>query len=54
MISYETRFAIDDLISSYSFGFDLLNWELFSSIWAEDAIFDIGGNEQVGKDVARL
>ncbi len=38
MISLDTRFAIIDLLASYSYGYDQMEWDLFTSVWAEDAV----------------
>ena len=39
------RIAILDLISRYSYGYDTQDWELFASIWADDAVL-VNGDEE--------
>ena len=36
-----TRQDILDLISRYSYGYDDQDWDMFDSIWAEDAVWTI-------------
>lgn len=36
------RQEILDLIAKYSYGYDTQDWELFASIWADDAVVESG------------
>ena len=51
MISLDTRFAIEDLVTSYSYGYDQMEWDLYASIWAEDAVLASSAGEQKGREM---
>ena len=44
-MNIEDRQAIADLISAYSYGYDTLDWDLFGSIFAPDAVMGTGVGE---------
>jgi 3-phenylpropionate/cinnamic acid dioxygenase small subunit len=50
MISLETRTQLQDLLTAYSFGYDELQWDLFRSVWTEDAELDSAGGLLSGRD----
>jgi 3-phenylpropionate/cinnamic acid dioxygenase small subunit len=43
----EDRNAIADLIAAYSFGWDTMDWDLYASIWTDDAVIVAGGRESL-------
>ncbi len=45
MLNADGRQAILDLISRYSHGYDTEDWDLFASIWADDAVVLVGETE---------
>ena len=44
-LNADDRAAILDLINQYSYGYDTQDWDLFSSIWADDAVLAAAGAE---------
>lgn len=38
----ESRFALQDLVSDYCFGFDKRDWDRFLAIWWEDCVWEVG------------
>ena len=50
MISVDTRLAIEYLIAAYSFGYDEMEWDLYSSIWDDDAVLASPLGEQQGRE----
>ena len=50
MISVDTRLTIEDLIAAYSFGYDEMEWDLYSSIWDDDAVLASSLGERQGKE----
>ena len=49
MISIEISRAIDDLLSRYSYGYDCLDWDLYASVWTDDATLSAGAFSRTGK-----
>jgi len=45
MLTPDDRGAIADLLAAYSFGYDMMEWDLYSSIWTEDAVVVGTGGE---------
>jgi hypothetical protein len=50
MINIDTRLQLQDLIAAYSFGYDELQWDLFSSVWTEDATLESAGGLLNGRN----
>ncbi len=51
MITVETRFAINDLVTSYSYGYDEMEWDLYSSVWSDDALLETSLGDTKTKQV---
>lgn len=49
MITIETRLQLQDLIAAYSFGYDELQWELFGSVWTDDATLEFAERKLNGR-----